>query len=103
MIRRFLLAAATVAFLSPAAFAEPIPLDQLKSDFDQCMLTCSESDTEAVCANFCRCNNSGIQAQFSYEEYQSLVVAFSTDALADPLLMSRFMAVVDSCRAQLGQ
>ncbi|MEX2202432.1 MAG: hypothetical protein WD711_13625 [Dongiaceae bacterium] len=103
MIRRLFLAAAATAFLSPAAMAEPIPLEQLKSDYDQCMVSCSATDSEAVCTNFCRCNNSGIQSQFNYEEYQSLVTAFSTDAVADQALMSRFMAIVDSCRAQLGQ
>jgi hypothetical protein len=103
MIRRLFFAAAAFAFLAPAALAEPIPLDRLKSDYDQCMVSCSATDAEAVCTNFCRCSNAGVQSQFSYEEYQSLVVAFSTDAVADQALMSRFMAIVDSCRAQLGQ
>ncbi|MEX0808652.1 MAG: hypothetical protein WD044_07975 [Dongiaceae bacterium] len=103
MIRRLLIAAAVTLFLAPAASAEPIPIEQMKSDYDQCMVSCTATDTEAVCTNFCRCNNSGVQAQFNYEEYQSLVAAFATDAVADQALMSRFMAIVDSCRAQLGQ
>ena len=102
MIRRLYLAAA-LAVVSPAALAEPIPLEQLRDDYAQCMVTCSATDAEAVCTNFCRCNNSGVESQFSYEEYQALVTAFSTDAVAEPALMSRFMAIVDSCRAQLGQ
>ncbi len=91
----------SLLFLAPAAFAEPIPIDQLKKDYNQCAAD-QPADVDATSwTNYCRCMNSGVQRTFTFAEYQNLLIGFSTDAIADQTLMDRFFAVVDTCKAAL--
>jgi hypothetical protein len=90
-------------FLAPAAFAEPIPIEQLKKDYNDCVATCPAEVDLASCSNYCRCVNAGVQRNFTLAEYQNLVTGFSTDAVADVALMDRFFKTVEECRAALPQ
>ena len=90
-------------FLAPAAFAEPIPIDQLKKDYDDCVATCPAEVDISSCSNYCRCVNAGVQRSFTLEEYTNLATGFATDQVADMGLMDRFFAVVEECKPALPQ
>lgn len=87
----------------PTAMAEPIPIEQLKKDFTECVASCPAEWGEPACTNFCRCMNAGVQRDFTYEEYQNLVTGFSTDAVADTALVGRFLDIRKVCEAGLPQ
>ena len=90
-------------FLAPAAFAEPIPIEQLKKDYDLCVANCPENVDVSSCSNYCRCVNAGVQRTFTLEEYTNLAVGFSTDEVADQSLMEKFFGIVDECKPALPQ
>lgn len=90
-------------FLAPAAFAEPIPIDQLKKDYEDCVASCPENVDISSCSNYCRCVNAGVQRSFTLEEYTNLATGFATDQVADVALMDRFFAVVEECKPALPQ
>lgn len=90
-----------LCLLAPTVGAEPIPIEQLKKDFDSCSADRPAEIEATAWTNYCRCMNSGVQRTFSYEEYQNLVTGFSTDAVADRTLMDRFFAIVATCKAAL--
>lgn len=90
-----------LVFLAPLAGAEPIPIDRLKKDYEDCVATCPAEIDVSSCSNYCRCVNAGVQRNFTLAEYENLVTGFSTDAIADQALMQRFFATVDTCKAAL--
>lgn len=90
-----------LVLIAPMAGAEPIPIDQLKKDYETCVANCPAEVDISSCSNYCRCVNAGVQRNFTLAEYQNLVTGFSTEAVADRALMDRFFATVDSCKAAL--
>ncbi len=99
------LAFLVLAFMlvAPLARAEPIPIERLKQDFEQCVPSCPAEWGEPACTNYCRCMNSGVQRDFTYEEYQELVRGFSTEEVASSVLVGRFLAIRDNCAAAVPQ
>ena len=90
-------------FLAPAAFAEPIPIERLKQDYDDCVAGCPANVDVSSCSNYCRCVNAGVQRGFTLEEYTNLATGFATEEVADVALMDRFFTIIAECRPALPQ
>ncbi len=90
-------------FLAPAAFAEPIPIERLKNDYELCVASCPANVDISSCSNYCRCVNAGVQRTFTLEEYMNLATGFSTDQVADQALMDKFFGIVGECKVALPQ
>ena len=98
MIPRIAALILSTCLLASAAVAEPVPIEQLKKDFDSCVASCPEAWEAESCTNYCRCVNAGVQRDFTLAEYENLVEGFTTDAVADEALLDRFFGIVDRCR-----
>ncbi|HWA42470.1 MAG TPA: hypothetical protein VHA10_04615 [Hypericibacter adhaerens] len=99
---RSLIACFGLAFLLAAGpvLATEIPQEQLDADFKSCMQNCTQNFDQTKCTNFCKCNNEGAKAQFTYEEYQQLAKDLNSAALANADSLNKLKSIASSCKAK---